>query len=249
MKNYNSKIFWHFTGGPVLPNVETTPKSPKEALKHGLKDLKEAYNNLELIIKSKYLKASCNESIFGNRKTSPFCCVTDIPLVYLHQHQQYYGDVAIGFKSDMIYRDFNPVLYLNVKELYEVISEVDTGVEKWTEEEVEKYGLLNVANPPTKNEDGTYNVAFVKTRYVDTDRPYDQFLLNLIKPTKFSDDAGESFYQEREWRALDNFHFEYKDIAAIIVPESHIDKASDLLTGIGEAKEISLMSWEFLDKV
>jgi len=150
MKNYNSKIFWHFTGGPVLPKDKNNPKSPKEALNHGLKDLEKAYQNLELIIDSKYLKASSEESIFGNRKTSPFCCVTDIPLSYLNLHQEYYGDVAIGFKSDKIYPDFNPVLYLNVKELYEVIYEVDEGVERWTEEEVKEYGLLDASNSPTK---------------------------------------------------------------------------------------------------
>ena len=120
-------------------------------------------------------------------------------------------------------------------------------MEKWTEEEVKEHGLLNVANPTSKNEDGTHNVAFVKKQFVDTERPYDQLLLNLIKPTKFSKDAGESFYQEREWRANRKFYFSYEDIAAIMVPQTYIDRASNLLTEIDEAKGISLMSWEFLE--
>lgn len=252
MKNYNSKIFWHFTGGPDLKGLSDGEweniKSPKDAKAHGLKDEGEAFKNLTKILSSKILKATAFEKIFGNRKTSPFCCVTDIPLSYLNLHQEYYGDVAIGFKSDKIYPDFNPVLYLNVKELYEVIYEVDEGVERWTEEEVKEYGLLDASNSPTKNEDGTYNVGYVKTRYVDTERPYDQFFLNLIKPTKFSDHPGESFYQEREWRKTGHFFFDYEDVAAVIVPQSHIDKVSDFLSSIDEAKGISLMSWEFLDK-
>lgn len=252
MKNYNSKIFWHFTGGPDLSNLTDEEwqgiKVPDDALKYGLREEEEAFNNLKGILESRELLATAYEKVFGNRKTAQFCCVTDIPLSYLDQHKEYYGTIAVGFKSEKIYREFNPVLYLKVKELYKVIVEEKNGIEKWTEEEVRKYGLLDVVNKPPKNEDGTYNVDFVSSSFVPTDRPYDQFILDLMKPTGFSDKPGESFYQEREWRKIGKFEFKYQDVAAIIVSQSYIDEISDFLSGIEEAKGISLMSWEFLEK-
>lgn len=252
MRNYNSKIFWHFTGGPDLSGLTDEEwekiKSPKDTVSHGLKEKGLAFQNLTNILSSKKLKATAFEKLFGNRKTAEFCCVTDIPLSFLNLHKEYYGSIAIGFKSDKIYSDFNPVLYLKKKDLYKVIVEKKQGVEKWTEEEVRKHGLLDVVNAPLKNEDGTYNVDFVYSSFIDTDRRYDQFLLDLMKPTSFSDKPGESFYQEREWRKIEDFYFDYIDVAAIIVPQSYIDTASDFLSGIDEAKEISLMSWEFLEK-
>lgn len=35
-----------------------------------------------------------------------------------------------------------------------------------------------------------------------------------------SDDDKDNFYMEREWRSLNNIHFEIKDIERIIIPKS-----------------------------
>ncbi|MEC9487936.1 MAG: abortive infection system antitoxin AbiGi family protein [Halanaerobium sp.] len=113
MQQYNSTIYWHFTGSP--DNIDWGKVSqPHDILAEGKpKDEEQAAGILERILKSRKILSSCSESIFGEMKTMEFCSVCDIPLKDLYFHAEYYGKVAIGFRPAKIHSHFNPVLYLD----------------------------------------------------------------------------------------------------------------------------------------
>jgi len=56
------------------------------------------------------------------------------------------------------------------------------------------------------------------------------FLFHHFKITAFSENPGNPFYREREWRKLGNFQFNANDIAAIIVSERSLKKSQGILS-------------------
>src|SRR5256885_14739 len=102
MNSYYSNIFWHFTGSPKGLDW-TRIFSPNDILKYGKpKSDKESIEILGKILTSNCLKAFAKERIDDHLISNAFCCVTDIPIQNLNEHRQYYGNVAIGFKHEVI---------------------------------------------------------------------------------------------------------------------------------------------------
>lgn len=246
MNNLSSKIFWHFTGSPKnidwknisCPNdIENfgTPKSDAESIEI-----------LKNIIDSQELKANATEKILGDLQTNKFCCVTDIPMNFLHIHKKYYGNVAIGFSSNNIYQNFNPVLYFKKDNFFEKFLEFV----KCTPIKIklEELGISEndaVNNYFELNEDGTYSIPSEEP-LIDISKEGVRYLVDHIKFTKFSDTPGESFYQEKEWRCIANFHFDINDIEVLIVPKENINDLIEYLS-TKPINNISILSWEVIE--
>ena len=75
----------------------------------------------------------------------------------------------------------------------------------------------------------------------------EKHFLNFIKGTDFSEEPGESFYEEREWRKIEDFNFEYDDISAIIIPVELIGRAIDLFANLS-INSVSILTWEVIEK-
>jgi hypothetical protein len=80
------------------------------------------------------------------------------------------------------------------------------------------------------------------------ERELGSYIFEYFKITDFSDKSEETFYREREWRKLKDFNFEYEDISSVIVPSKYVEAASETLLNIN-AKNITILNWEFLKKV
>ncbi|MBM7572118.1 abortive infection system antitoxin AbiGi family protein [Aquibacillus albus] len=221
---YYSNIYWHFTGGPVSRGNEivwhnfTCLKDVKKNTK--LRPHKEAMDNLKSIIHSNVLKATCTELISSNVETKKFCSVCDIPLVDLLYHRKYYGDYAIGFNANKIHENFHPVLYIDPT--YTRINTSYYEMEDHTEDDIMLWNLIGLKkeNP----------------------------LLNFIKITNFSLEYDHSFYGEREWRCLDDFHFKDKEVEAIIVPKEEVEIINHFLKDNGY-QNISVISWDLIENI
>ena len=123
-----SKILWHFTGGPKWNTTKNCQeRKPKPAA--------EAYGALLSILGSKefrlgeyhevvkvrlpklrYNKQTRKKEERTNRvvemRSSPVCCLSDIPIAHLSYHAARYGKIAIGFHREAAVRHgFNPVFY------------------------------------------------------------------------------------------------------------------------------------------
>ncbi len=242
MKNLYSKIFWHFTGSPKdidwgnikCPKDITKTKKPKSP--------SDCLLILKKILNKKTLLATCEEKVYGNRKTEKFCCVTDLPINRLNKHKLFYGEVVIGFNSKKIFENFNPVLYIPRADIIKNAIEV---IEKIENIKIEEIGL----DPETAtrsgfkdNRNGTWSMPSTIIRYAKNS-PLEKYFLNHLKITIFSDEPDQSFYQEKEWRKIGNFDFEYEDIEAIIVPKNLIDEATLFLNSI-QLNNVLTISWE-----
>jgi hypothetical protein len=155
--------------------------------------------------------------------------------------------VAIGFSSKKIYENFNPVLYLKRSEfLNNSLEFVDTDPWKVRLEDLGMTHNDGINNDFTPNPDGTYSIPFQKVT-LEIEEGLKKYLTNYLKFSFFSDEIGESFYQEKEWRKIGNFYFEYDDIEAVIVPKNHIDQIASSLTE-GEINQVSILSWDLIEK-
>lgn len=246
MTNLNSRIFWHFTGSPG--GVEWGQiKYPKEIIKN--KKPKSPLDSFEIVKKifnNKSLLAKCVEKVYGNRKTEKFCCVTDIPINHLNKHKEFYGEVAIGFNSNKIYKKFNPVLYIPKADIIKNAIEVIETIENVKIEELGLDPETAIRSEFTDNKDGTWAMPSTIIQYAKNS-PLEKYLLNHLKITSFSDEPDQSFYQEKEWRKIGNFDFEHDDVEAIIVPKSLINESISFLNSI-RLTNISIISWDIISK-
>ncbi len=200
---FTSGLFWHFTGGPKIDASKMYDR--EDFLKKSRKSNSEATSILLDILSTTKLKATCKESLFPGTpvdlKTEPFCCVTDIPFRRLHLHGAYYGNVAIGFRSDPIYELFYPIRYDNSSDdAFESV--LQTILE--LEEEMEKKECASIQE----------HINDLITEVL--------FNTGLCKRTTFSTDFNKSFYYEREWRCFDDFEFKPEDIGVLIVSDRKI---------------------------
>ena len=220
-----SNIFWHFTGSPTIKDNENVHK-PADLIKgkRTTKSEVDSIKKLKKILKSKTLLATSREKIIDNIVTEKFCCVCDLPFKDLLTHSKYYGKVAVAFSSNSIYRDFNPVLYLNDAKL-----------------KIEKKRNF-VTNDSTKN--------FIE-RLFGSNLPKIQESMgqfkDYLKITSFDEDVNQTFYREREWRCLYDFKFNSKDVCALIVPKKYIFEIQNFLKKY-KYKNISIISWEVVEK-
>ncbi len=220
-----SNIFWHFTGAPKF-KVEAKINKPGDMINSQYikkeKTDKEALNILKKILVEKKLLATSIEEVIKDIESKSFCCVCDLPLHDLTTHSKYYGNVAIGFSSESIYKNFNPVFYINIEKL-EILSEI-----------------CNKDNNIFRNKSNrTSSTSKPKLSSV-------QFK-NYIKITDFNEATNETFYREKEWRCLENYNFKYEDVSALIVPKKFISEIGDYLIK-QNYKNVSIISWEFIEK-
>lgn len=250
MVKHSSQIFWHFTGSPKDIQWAKITKPADIVKNNSIKSTQESLKVLSAIIKSKKLKATCTEGLYGRQITDKFCCVTDLPSHSLAPHKQYYGDVAIGFNSKHIYQSFNPVLYIPKDKNISPGFSFTNGFEKIGMVDLESWGIdEGTANRSgfTKDKDGEYIVPTATVSYKDRTE-LERYLLNYVKLSGFSDQPGESFYQEKEWRRIGDFKFEFNDIAAIILPKDASAQLFELLPNLNDIG-ITILSWEVLEKM
>jgi hypothetical protein len=244
-----SKIFWHFVGSPE--NIDWSKLNrPKDMLIGGEpKSNEKSWNILKKILDSKKLLATCNEALYGYRQTDKFCCLTDLPLKSLMHHKIFYGNVAIGFRSEKVYKNFSPVFYTHVHNLLKPAIEILEEDEEWTLDQIKSFGMDEEdaqRNGYKKTNSGTYIgtstiIDFAKNTLLE------KYILNFVKGTEFCDVPGESFYEEREWRMIQDFIFEYDEIAAIIIPKELVSKTIDILDTL-KVSQTSILTWEVIEK-
>jgi len=249
MSDYYSKILWHFTGSPIDIKWDQVAQ-PLDIIKNSSpKPTEDSLQILIEILKSKILRATCIEKLYGIRETDKFCCVTDIPLIHLYKHKEYYGNVALGFNSNKIYKEFNPVLYIPRHGIINSAVFEEEGFETWTPEQLKTIGIdANTAERSGYELDtnGKYQVPITSIDYKENSI-LEKYLLNYIKISNFSDEPGRSFYQEREWRRIGDFNFDFGDLSAIIVPESYSEIVIKKISNL-KISNISILTWELLEK-
>jgi hypothetical protein len=245
----NSKIFWHFVGSPE--NIDWSKlKKPKDILLSGNpKKNEESWNILTAILESKKLLATCNEKLYGHRQTDKFCYVTDLPFKSLIYHRKHYGNVAIGFRSSKIYSNFKPVLYTPIEGFLRHAIEVKEEEEEFSFDQLNAFGMDEktiLTSGYTKTPSGTYKGTSTLIDFAKNS-PLEKYLLNFVKGTEFSEEPGESFYEEREWRKIGDFIFDFENVAAIVVP---IELTSNAITLFGRLgiSTVSILTWEVIEK-
>ncbi|MEQ6377330.1 abortive infection system antitoxin AbiGi family protein [Bacillaceae bacterium S4-13-58] len=218
MQRYYSNIYWHFTGSPENLDWHRI-KSPQDILKYGgePKSDERCFEILQKILSSRELLASSSEKIKENLTTKPFCSVTDIPFKDLLSQKKYYGNVAVGFKPNVIHKSFLPVIYIPSNNLPMV-------------EMIDQHSF--------KEED---------TNGLEQKRSIDRFLMNYIKVTTFTIEEEHSFYREREWRHIGDFTFSEADISAIVVSSSYVSDVRDMLQKYEYPQDISVISWDVIE--
>jgi hypothetical protein len=245
----NSKIFWHFVGSPEKIDWKRL-KKPKDILLGGKpKSNDKSWEILTKILESKKLLATCNEKLYGYRETDKFCCVTDLSFKSLLYHRSHYGNVAIGFRSSKVYSNFKPVLYTPIESFLRHAVEVKELDEEFTLEQLQTFGMNEediLRSGYIKTSSGTYKGTSTLIDYAKNS-PLEKYLLNFVKGTEFAEEPGESFYEEKEWRKVGDFHFDFEDISAIVIP---VDLTGDAIALFGRLSinGASILTWEVIEK-
>lgn len=243
-QRYYSGVYWHFVGRPKIGPYLI--ESPNDYTKKGrrVKNPSESFDIVKNILKTKTLLATATEAVaFGDKviNSDKFCCVTDIPLKDLELHGTYYGHTAIGFTSKAIHRDeWNPVWYINPKQFMPLqFSGFMADVLSSLRQDTPPIPEAQVPEDPINR---SINIAL--DSWISDFR---KNILNWIKVTRFSSNPGESFYHEREWRHIGDFHFQDpgKDIVAIIVPARQVRKTKELLRTL-LLRSVSVVSWDLI---
>ncbi len=73
-------------------------------------------------------------------------------------------------------------------------------------------------------------------------------LLDYIKLTDFHPEEGHTFYREREWRKVGDFHFKKEDVAAIVVPDNSVKQVHNFLADHRYPNDISVLSWRLIEE-
>ncbi|RBW69438.1 abortive infection system antitoxin AbiGi family protein [Bacillus taeanensis] len=76
-----------------------------------------------------------------------------------------------------------------------------------------------------------------------------EFLLNFIKITNFTPKSEEhTFYREKEWRHVGDYHFTEDSIAAIVVPNHYVPDVRKYLLLHHYPEDISVLSWKLIEQ-
>ena len=243
-QRYRSGIFWHFTGSPSGVDWSRVRK-PADILKQGKpKPANEAVGILLKILESKKLLGVCVEQIAESKNTEPFCCVTDIPLKDLIYHSKYYGNVAVGFSSRVIFEQFLPVIYVPVAKL--PASKEFTKPNEWCLAESEFHYHAGDTAKAWEMEEMAYVYGERVITELDESKA-GQFFVDFLKITEFSSKGEDTFYSEREWRHIGDFKFNPHDVEMIIAPKIQLPRIRKYIESNQEYKRngaLSLISWE-----
>lgn len=246
----HSDILWHFTGGSkwnsTKQNYYLKLKTQKESYDIAIKILSSkvlklgnyhekfivSLPNYEKIDKKSKEKVKIKNKI-TSLDTSKVCCLADIPRTELFHHAKRYGNMAIGFKRESVIKNsFNPVFYtLNHKEIANKFFAAQ-GLLKETsldliQAEVDDLSadISNQLCSRCESEvsiDDSNIISQTETdnELIESSLQSLQYLLSYVKT--FKENEFETIYAEREWRSLQNFNFNLKDIHSILFPNKNL---------------------------
>jgi hypothetical protein len=197
-------------------------------------------------------------------KSSPVCCLADIPIMHLDYHAGRYGKIAIGFhRESAIRHDFNPVHYLLnssaiLHSLCNALAEIGATNDRRLNEYTDSILTTNLAicDPLTS----VVTPAYVDAKMVDIatfamNRLNNGalFMRHVLAFTKsFNSSQFSTIYCEREWRSIDPFNFEYADISMIVAPRrgedgvEYYERFVEQAESLGLPKTVSIVAWEDL---
>lgn len=270
-----SKILWHFTGGPLWD--ASTNKQLKE-----LKPARSGYDALNAILASEELRVGSYHEIVKvivpkkrkynistkkfetllnqpvEVKSSPVCCVADIPLQHISYHANRYGKIAIGFHRKAIVRaGFNPVMYTLehtalLNSLYSGYTAIDGTDPYDAKTELENFcdeiRTLLEENNVDESVD-PFDVEMALDYISDANKTIDEGYKKLLAHIKtFDEREFDSIYCEREWRSTIPFKFRTEDIAIIILPrnQDEFNYYDDFLGKTNLPRKITIAAWEDL---
>jgi hypothetical protein len=247
-QRYYSNIYWHFTGSPTDLAGQVLTK-PADIHRFGtLKSIDESTEVLLDILRTRKLMATSRESLSEDIQTDLFCCVTDIPLKDLPLHAVNYGQVALGFRAQVIQKQFLPVLYLSKDNL--AMKKMLIPNRGTAQEAYEHF----YANGDWAKAQGYQIQRASQAELAQPAQSVDPILhenpfLNFIKITDFGLKPEDTFYSEREWRFIGDFAFEEDDIEAVIAPAEKLPYLRHMIFDeLKYPENLSLFAWEFLEK-
>jgi hypothetical protein len=246
-QRYYSNVYWHFTGSPTDLSGHVLTKPADIHALGTLKTLDEATQVLLDILHTQKLRATSRESLSEDIHTDRFCCVTDIPLKDLPLHAINYGRVALGFRANVIHKQFAPVLYLSKDNL--ALKKKLIPNKAITQQAYEHF---------YSNSDWTQTHGYQIKRFSDAELTepaqnldpilHENPFLNFIKITDFGLKPEDTFYSEREWRFIGDFAFEVEDIEAVIAPAEKLPYLrQQIFNRLNYPETLSLFAWEFLE--
>lgn len=270
-----SKILWHFTGGPLWD--ASTNKQLKE-----LKPARSGYDALNAILASKELRVGNYHEIVKvivpekrkynattkkleillnqpiEIKSSPVCCVADIPLQHTSYHANRYGRIAIGFHREAIVRaGFNPVMYTledtallnSIYRCYTAIGDTDPFDAK-TEFEYFSDEIKSLLDENHIDEEiNQFGVEMALDCISDASKKIEEDYKELLAYIKtFDESEFDSIYCEREWRSTNSFKFTTDDVAIIVLPKNQdgFNYYDDFLSKTKLPRKITIAAWEDL---
>lgn len=244
-QRYYSNIYWHFTGSPKGIDWREV-RCPADIAKQGpILDSATATATLKLILTSQKLLGSCTERVVADLETAKFCCVTDIPLKDLPSHAPYYGEVAIGFKASAVHKAFLPVMYVPTESM--PVVEMMLPNRKLTEMAYDflmYQGSFQEQQAMKLLAQAAHNKELLRKPDPEAMKG---FLMNFVKVTDFDTSPENTFYREREWRNIGDFNFSVEDVAAVVVPESHVFEVRTYMDKEGYPGSISIVAWELIE--
>ncbi len=268
-----SNILWHFTGGPKWN------ESAKKQSSTGKSD-EEAYNNLKSILRKRELRLGSyketvkyvipkqkiydldtmeervERNVSKTFESMPVCCVAEIPIQHLSYHSKRYGKFAIGFyRESLIKSKFRPVTYsISGNNLIDSLIEAYEGM-VFTRRDLQS--MPNVVDKhfdSNKNNEDAQKMRLLKYLLVQHGRRIEymeratNIYLAYIKTITKSE--LHTIYCEREWRSLESYNFDFRDIAFIILPRSHFmkhdyrDEVGKFAEELNVPRYLPIVPWE-----
>lgn len=191
-------------------------------------------------------------------KSSPVCCVADIPIQHLNYHSKRYGKIAIGFYRDSIVSaGFNPVMYSlehsslsnYIHDAYMAIEDTDPWSAQSSLDDLET-SVTTVFDQNSIDADFEkysleQDLDIIEDGYDEAKKNYER-ILAFIKT--FDSAEFDSIYCEREWRSTEAFNFEEKDIAMIVLPKDHKNRNyfDEFVRASSLPRSIPILCWEDL---
>lgn len=280
-----SKILWHFTGGPRWNDAESCQEEKR-------KPSAEAYHALLSILRSKEVRLGEYREVVKVRfpryqrynkqkrkmetvknytiqmRSSPVCCLSDIPVAHLSYHAERYGKLAIGFHRQAAVRHgFNPVFYAlhdartvrSVREGLVRLREIDADSIDSLADDVEK------VRDEIENGEGDHGQSMAGDlgwtmrdlkeqaqtigRAVESAQTSFREFLAFVKT--FDRNDFSTIYCEREWRSTQKFAFTTDDLAMIVLPKqakgtSYFERFIKRARSLKIPRSIPVVPWEDL---
>lgn len=222
LQRFATKVLWHFTGYNKTPD--------------------KAFEILKAIIGNQTLKVSLDYQRIkmpsGQERIGwPAACMCDIPFKDLRIHTCRYGQYGIAFKKNnaIIRGHFNPVFYI----------QHDFHLFKHSEALLNKFDNEHTNNAINNKElheflmlIGTYAKRSDLTRAIS------------VTDVNIDTEQNNNFYYEREWRSAYEWKFQKDDVAAILVPNFHLEAMKQFINSdihLNSFNGVPLISHELVE--